>query len=123
MWTDVFPQYLPSVVSELLQLFLEVGEVLWQDGQLNWQIIATISLLPCRSGGIFYIIREETIYLLCKGSRSRRLWESPPVPSERYERRSCLCRFRCTCRSRIFFTIRQKRIRGGVRSLKVPVRH
>ena len=33
MWTDVLPQYLPSVVSELLQLFLEVGEVLWQDGQ------------------------------------------------------------------------------------------
>ena len=47
--------------------------------------------------------------MLRKGSSSRSLWESPPVPSERYERRSCLCRFRCTCRSRIFFTIRQKR--------------
>ena len=54
MWTDVLPQYLPSVVSELLQLFLEVGEALWQDGQ-------PISLLPCSSGGIFYIIREETL--------------------------------------------------------------
>ena len=47
MWTDVLPHYLLSVVSELLQLFLEVGEVLWQDGQ-------PISLLPCSSGGIFY---------------------------------------------------------------------
>ena len=53
MWTDLLPQYLPSVVSELLHLFLEVGEVLWQDGQ-------PISLLPCSSGGIFYIIRGET---------------------------------------------------------------
>ena len=50
-----------------------------------------------------YIIREETLSLLRKGSRSRRLWESPNVPTERYERRPCLCSFRCTCRSRILY--------------------
>ena len=36
------------------------------------------------------------------GSRSRRLWESPPTPTERYERRPCLCRIRCMCRSSAF---------------------
>ena len=45
------------------------------------------------------------------GSRSRRLWESPLITTERYERRACLCRIRCTCRSSDFFTFRQKRIR------------
>ena len=69
----ILPQDLPSVVSELLQLFLEVGEVLWQD----WQ---PIYLLPCSSGGIFYIIGEETPYLfsakapVLEGSGSRRLY-------------------------------------------------
>ena len=35
------------------------------------------------------------------------------MPSERYERRPRFCRVWSTCLSRIFFTIRQKRIRGG----------
>ena len=47
------------------------------------------------------------------GTSSRRLWESPPTHTERYERRPCLWRIRCRCRSSIFFTLRQKRIRGG----------
>ena len=29
-------------------------------------------------------------------SSSRRLWESPPTPTERYERRVRLCRIHCT---------------------------
>ena len=69
------------------------------------------------------IIREDTpISLLRKSSRSRRLWESPPVPTERYERRPCLCVFVARFDRRIF-TIRQKRIRGGVRSPKVTASH
>ena len=51
--------------------------------------------------------------LLRKGSRSTRLWESPRVPSERYELRPCLCVFVACFDRRFFFTIRQKRIRGG----------
>ena len=51
--------------------------------------------------------------LLRKSSRSRRLWESPHIPTERYERRPCLCVFVARFDRRIFFTIRQKRIRGG----------
>ena len=35
MWTDVLPQDLPSVVSELLQLFLEPGEVTYFDRSVN----------------------------------------------------------------------------------------
>ena len=33
------------------------------------------------------------------GSRSKKLWESPPTPTERHKRRPCLYRIRCTCRS------------------------
>ena len=63
---------------------------------------------------VISILKENRpISLLRKGSPSRRLWESPPIPTERYARRPCLGRFRCTCRSSDFFTIRQKRIRGG----------
>ena len=63
-----------------------------------------------------YIIREyRPLSFLRVGSRSRRIWESPPIPTERYERRPCFCRVCCTCRSSDCFTIRQKRIRGGVR--------
>ena len=51
--------------------------------------------------------------MLRKGSRSTRLWESPRVPSERYEPRPCLCVFVARFDRRIFFTIRQKRIHGG----------
>ena len=45
------------------------------------------------TGNIIYIIREEPLSLLRKGSRSTRLWESPPIPIERYEHRPCLCVF------------------------------
>ena len=41
--------------------------------------------------------------MLQVGSLSRRLWESPPIPTERYERRPCYCHVRCTCRSLDFF--------------------
>ena len=51
--------------------------------------------------------------MLRKGSRSTRLWESPPIPIERYEPRPCLCVFVTRFDRRIFFTIRQTRIRGG----------
>ena len=51
--------------------------------------------------------------MLRKGSRSTRLLASPRVPSERYERRPCLCVFVARFDGLIFFTIRQKRIRGG----------
>ena len=30
-------------------------------------------------------------------------WESPPIATERYERRPCFCRVRCTCRSSDLF--------------------
>ena len=56
---------------------------------------------------------KRPISLLRKGSASTRLWESPRVPSERYEPRPCLCVFVACFDRRIFFTIRQKRIRGG----------
>ena len=36
---------------------------------------------------------ERPLSLLRKGSRSTWLWESPRVPSERYEPRPCLCVF------------------------------
>ena len=40
--------------------------------------------------------------MLRKGSRSRRLWELPPISSERYERRPCLCVFVARFDRRIF---------------------
>ena len=60
------------MLSELLQLFLEVGEALWQDGQ-------PISLLHCSSGGIFYYKRGDTYLCSAKapvleGSGSRRMY-------------------------------------------------
>ena len=62
--------------------------------------------------------------MLRKGSRStRRLLESPPIPSERYERRPWLCRVRCTCLSRIFLLFDKNGFMAGVRSLKVTTRH
>ena len=63
--------------------------------------------------GHIYIISGETSILLRKGSASTGLWESPRVPSERYEPRPCLCVFVACFDRRIFFTIHQKRIRGG----------
>ena len=47
-----------------------------------------------------------------------RLCESPPIRSERYERRPCLGRVRCTCRSSDFFYYSSKTDSWG-RSLKV----
>ena len=52
---------------------------------------------------LIYIIREEPLSLLRKGSASRRLWESPPVPTERYELRPCLCVFVARFDRRIFY--------------------
>ena len=72
-------------------------------------------LSPC----LFNIYTDSILYerrplsLLRKGSRSRRLWESPPIPTERYEARPCLCVFVARFDRLIFFTIRQKWIRGG----------
>ena len=40
--------------------------------------------------------------LLRKGSASRRVWTSPPVPTERYELRPCLCVFVARFDRRIF---------------------
>ena len=40
--------------------------------------------------------------MLRKGSRSTRLWESPPIPSERCELRPCLCMFVARFDRRIF---------------------
>ena len=56
---------------------------------------------------------KRPLSLLRKGSASRRVCESPPILSERYELRPCLCVFCARSDRRIFFTIRQKRIRGG----------
>ena len=82
---------------------------------LRHPVIIRQLLQSCRAGHLYYKRRDPYFlyYLLRKGSGSSRLWESPPIPSERYKRRPCLCRIWCTCLSRIFFTIRQKRIRGG----------
>ena len=66
---------------------------------------------------ISILLERTPISFLRKGSRSRRIWESPPVPSERYERRPCLCRFRCTCRSQIFLLFVKNGFVVGVRSL------
>ena len=63
-------------------------------------------------GSIFYNIRQEPLYLLRKGSRSTRLWESPPIPIERYEPRPCLCAFVARFDRRIFY-YSSKRIRVG----------
>ena len=44
-----------------------------------------------------------SLSLLHKGSASRRLWESPPVPTERYELRPCLCVFVAHFDRQIFY--------------------
>ena len=69
------------------------------------------------------LYERRLLSLLRKGSRSRRLWESPPILSERYERRPCLCHFRCTCRSRIFLLFVKNGFVVGMRSLKVTAHH
>ena len=66
---------------------------------------------------VIYIISEKTLYLLRKGSRSRWLWELPPIPSERYERRPCLCVFVVRFDRRIFYYLSKTDSWG--RSLKV----
>ena len=45
---------------------------------------------------------KRPLSLLRKGSASTRLWESPRVPSERYEPRPCLCVFVACFDRRIF---------------------
>ena len=46
---------------------------------------------------------KRPLSLLRKGSASTRLWESPRVPSERYEPRPCLCVFVACFDCRIFY--------------------
>ena len=77
---------------------------------------------PCWLSCI-YIIREEPLSLLHKGSRSRRLWESPPVPSERYERGPCLCVFVARFDRRIFLLFIKNGFVVGVRTLNVTAGH
>ena len=64
------------------------------------------SYLKCDWNYLYYNRRTR------KGSGSRRLWESPPVPSERYERGPCLCVFVARFDRQIFY-YSSKRIRGG----------
>ena len=45
---------------------------------------------------------KKPVSLLRKGSASRRLWESPTVPTERYELRPSLCVFVACFDRRIF---------------------
>ena len=46
---------------------------------------------------------KRPLSLLRKGSASTGLWESPRVPSERYEPRPCLCVFVACFDRRIFY--------------------
>ena len=71
----------------------------------------------------FLYLQKRPLSLLRKGSRSRRLWESPPIPSERYERRPCLCRVRCMCLSRIFLLFVKNGFVVGARTLNVTASH
>ena len=71
---------------------------------------------------LIFIIREETpIFAPQEGYR--RLWESPPIQSERYERRPCLYRVWCTCLSRIVLLFVKNGFVVGVRSLNVTAGH
>ena len=79
----------------------------------NKQVCFENSINSLRVMGISIIEVKRPLSLLCKGSASRRVWTSPPVPTERYELRPCLCVFVARFDRRIFFTIRQKRIRRG----------
>ena len=47
--------------------------------------------------------RKRPLSLLRKGSASRWVWTSPPVPTERYELRPCLCVFEARFDRRIFY--------------------
>ena len=46
---------------------------------------------------------KRPLSLLRKGSASRRVWTSPPIPTERYELRPCLCVFVARFDRRIFY--------------------
>ena len=58
---------------------------------------------------------KKPLSLLRKGSTSRRLWESPPVPTERYELRPCLCVFVARFDHRIFLLFVKNGFVVGVR--------
>ena len=81
----------------------------------------------CRSGTMWiiglHLYDKRPPSLLRVGSRSRRLWESSPTPTERYERRPCFCRIRCTCRSSDVLLFAKNGFVVGVRSLKVTARN
>ena len=69
------------------------------------------------------VVYDDMFHLYYKrvdpvGSRSRRLWESHPIPTERYERRPCFCRVRCTCRSSDFLLFVKNGFVVGARTLK-----
>ena len=53
--------------------------------------------------------------MLRKGSASRRVWASPPVPTERYELRPCLCVFVARFDRRIFLLFVKNGFVVGVR--------
>ena len=106
------------MLSELLQLFLEVGEALWQDGK-------PISLLPCSSGGIFYLYYKRGDPYLCsakapvlEGSGSRRLYR---LKGTRVDRVYVVFGTRVDLGFFLLFV--KNGFVVGVRSLKVPVRH
>ena len=69
--------------------------------------------------------RRRPLSLDRVGSSSRKLSELPltVTPTARYERRPCLYRIRCTCRSSDFLLFVQNGFVVGLRSLKVTVRH
>ena len=62
---------------------------------------------------LVYIISEDTSIFAPQRLPFYKAREPPRVPSKRYELRPCLCVFVACFDRRFFFTIRQKRIRGG----------
>ena len=71
----------------------------------------------------YYIYIIRPLSLLHKGSRSRRLWESPPIPTERYERRPCLCVFVARVDGRILLLFVKNGFVVGARTLNVTAGH
>ena len=61
--------------------------------------------------------------MLRKGSRSTGLWESPRIPSERYEPRPCLCVFVARFDCRIFLLFVKNGFVVGARTLNVTAGH
>ena len=74
----------------------------------------------------FFITLSSTYYNIGRLLHYRlvqRLWESPPIPTERYERRPCFCRIRWTCRSSDLLLFAKNGFVVGVRSLTATARH